>query len=92
MLGRGGRAVALYSIGRYVASLGWHVLNFDIALHTRGRVAVATVRLGRRDRGGCRAAAGRVAVLATYVESELGVLVAWLIGRNCGTGGPGGRN
>ncbi len=78
-------AVALYSVGHYVAypGLAIFVLNFDIALHTRGRVAVATLFASAVVIGvAVDLQPDRVAILATYVESELGVLVAWLTGRN----------
>jgi len=78
-------AVAVYATGHYVAypGLAVFVLTFDIALHSRERIAIATlfasavviwVSVSLQP--------GTVAVAATYVESELGILVAWLIGRN----------
>jgi hypothetical protein len=78
-------AVVVYATGDYVAypGLAVFVLTFDIALHSRGRVAVATlfaaavvveVSVYLQPNG--------VAILATYIESGLGILVAWLVGRN----------
>ena len=78
-------AVVVYAAGRYVAypGLAVFVLTFGIALHSRERVAIValagsaaavTVSLSLQPSG--------VAPLDNWVESELGVLVAWLAGRN----------
>jgi signal transduction histidine kinase len=78
-------AVVAYAAGRYVAypGLAIFVLTFDIALHSGERMALAalagsaaviTVSLSLQPSG--------VAVLDTWLESGLGVLVAWLAGRN----------
>jgi len=78
-------AVVVYATGHYVAypGLAIFVLNFDIALHTRERVAVATLFASVVVIGvAVDLQPDKVAILATYVESELGVLVAWLTGRN----------
>ena len=78
-------AVALYATGHYVAypGLAIFVLNFDIALHTRERVAVTTLFASVVVIGvAVDLQPDKVAILATYVESELGVAVAWLTGRN----------
>ncbi len=78
-------AVAWYATGHYVAypGLAIFVLNFDIALHARERVAVATLFASVVVIGvAVDLQPDKVAILATYVESELGILVAWLTGRN----------
>ncbi len=78
-------AVAAYAAGRYVAypGLAIFVLTFDIALHGKTRLAgvalvasaaVITVSVALQPKG--------VASTATWVQSELGVLVAWLAARN----------
>jgi signal transduction histidine kinase len=78
-------AVAVFAVGRYVAYpiLTVFVLTFDIALHSRARVALAaliasaavvTVSVSLQP--------SSVAVASTWIESELGILVAWLTGRN----------
>jgi signal transduction histidine kinase len=77
-------AVAV-SAGRYVAYafVAMFVLMFDIALHSRTRVAVTAlvasavlipVSIDLRQNG--------VGFFGIYVQSELGMLVAWLAGRN----------
>jgi signal transduction histidine kinase len=78
-------AVVVYAAGHYVAypGLAIFVLTFDIALHSRDRVAVATLFASAVVMGvAVDLQPDRVAILATYVESELGILVAWLTGRN----------
>ncbi len=75
----------MYATGHYVAypGLAIFVLNFDIALHTRERVAVTTLFASVVVIGvAVDLQPDKVAILATYVESELGVAVAWLTGRN----------
>jgi signal transduction histidine kinase len=82
-------AVLIYLTGRFgtfpvqVFVLPLLVLTFDIALHSRSRVALAalvvsaaaiTVSFTLRQRG--------PVFLPPWVESELGILVAWLAGRN----------
>ncbi len=78
-------AVVVYATGDYVAypGLAVFVLTFDIALHSRERVAVATLFASAVVVGvSVYLQPDGVAVLATYIESELGILVAWLVGRN----------
>ncbi|HLM90108.1 MAG TPA: sensor histidine kinase [Streptosporangiaceae bacterium] len=78
-------AVAVYALGRYVAypGLAIFVLTFDIALHSKERIALATLFASAAVIWvSVSLQPGTVAVFATYVESELGILVAWLIGRN----------
>ena len=78
-------AVAVYATGRHVAypGLAVFVLTFDIALHSKERIALATlVASAVVIWVSVSLQPGAVAVLATYIESELGILVAWLSGRN----------
>ena len=78
-------AVVVYSAGDYVAypGLAIFVLTFDIALHSKERIALATlVASAVVIWVSVSLQPGAVAVLATYIESELGILVAWLSGRN----------
>jgi len=78
-------AVAVYATGRYAAypGLAVFVLTFDIALHSRERVAVTTLLAAAVVTGvSISLQPNGVAVLATYIESELGIGVAWLAGRN----------
>jgi signal transduction histidine kinase len=78
-------AVVVYAAGDYVAypGLAIFVLTFDIALHSRERVAVATLFASAVVIGvAVDLQPDGVAILATYIESELGVGVAWLTGRN----------
>jgi len=78
-------ALIVYAAGRYVAypGLAVFVLTFDIALHSRRRVALAApvaaagalaVSLALQPRG--------VVTFYTWVASELGVVVAWLAAEN----------
>src|SRR6516225_7234777 len=78
-------ALIAYAAGRYVAypGLAVFVLTFDIALHSRRRVALAApvaaagalaVSLALQPRG--------VVTFYTWVASELGVVVAWLAAEN----------
>src|SRR4029079_11425479 len=78
-------AVVVYAAGDYVAypGLAIFVLTFDIALHSRERVAVATLFASAVVIGvAVDLQPDGVAILATYIESELGVGVAWRTGRN----------
>jgi signal transduction histidine kinase len=78
-------AVVVYAAGHYVAypGLAIFVLTFDIALHSKERIALATlVASAVVIWVSVSLQPGAVAVLATYIESELGILVAWLSGRN----------
>ena len=78
-------AVAVYATGRYVAYpiLAVFVLTFDIALHSRARVALATlIASAAVVTVSVSLQPSSVAVASTWIESELGILVAWLIGRN----------
>jgi signal transduction histidine kinase len=78
-------AVVVYATGRYVAypGLAVFVLTFDIALHSRERVAVATLFASAVVIGvAVEFQPNGVAILATYIESELGVGLAWLAGWN----------
>ena len=78
-------AIAVYATGRYVAypGLAIFVLTFDIALHSKERMALATlVASAVVIWVSVSLQPGAVAVLGTYIESELGILVAWLSGRN----------
>ena len=78
-------AVVVYATGRYVAypGLAIFVLNFDIALHSRERVAVATLFASAVVIGvSVNLQPDGVAILATYIESEVGVGLAWLAGWN----------
>ena len=78
-------ALLVYAAGRYAAFPGLpvFVLTFDIALHSKARVALAAllasaaaiaVALALQPNG--------VVDLAEWVVSGLGLLVAWLVGRN----------
>jgi len=78
-------ALLAYAAGRYVAYPGVpvFVLTFGIALHSRRRVALAalfasaaamTLSVGLQS--------AQVADTGTWIQSELGILVAWLAGRN----------
>ena len=78
-------ALIAYAAGRYAAYPGVavFVLTFDIALHSRRRVALAApiaaaaalaVSLALQPRG--------VVTFYTWVASELGVVVAWLAAEN----------
>ena len=92
-------AVAVYATGRYVAypGLAIFVLTFDIALHSRGadRRPDACSRRRRDRRRSIDLQPNRVAVLSTYIESELGI-GGRLAGRldpapTAGRGGPSSR-
>jgi signal transduction histidine kinase len=78
-------AVVIYATGRYVAypGLAIFVLTFDIALHSRARVAVATLFASAAILAlAVNLQPDAAANFQTWVQSELGILVAWLTGRN----------
>ena len=78
-------ALVAYAAGRYVAypGLAVFVLTFDIALHSRRRVAlVALVAPAVAITVSLALQSAQVAATTTWIESELGVAVAWLAGRN----------
>jgi signal transduction histidine kinase len=78
-------AIAIYAAGRYVAYPGFaiFVLTFDIALHSEERVSVPTLFASGVVIGvAVDLQPAKVAVLATYVASEIFVGGAWLIGWN----------
>jgi signal transduction histidine kinase len=78
-------AVVIYAAGRYVAypGLAIFVLTFDIALHSRARVAAATLFASAAILAlSVNLQPDAAADFATWVQSELGILVAWLTGRN----------
>ena len=78
-------AVAIYATGRYVAYPGFalFVLNFDIALHSEERIAVPTLFASAVVLGvAVDLQPAKVAVLATYIASEICVGLAWLAGWN----------
>ena len=77
-------AVAIYAAGRYVAYPGLaSSCSPSISPCTAGAGSPRDpVRLGRVIGVSVALQPDTVAVPATYVASELGVLVAWLIGRN----------
>jgi signal transduction histidine kinase len=78
-------ALVAYAAGHYVAypGLAVFVLTFDIALHSRRRVAlVALVAPAVGITVSLALQSAQVAATTTWIESELGVAVAWLAGRN----------
>ena len=78
-------AVALYAVGRYAAYPGFavFVLTYDIALHSDERVSVPTLFASAVVVGvAVDLQPAKVAVLATYIASELFVGGAWLLGWN----------
>jgi len=78
-------AVAIYAVGRYVAYPGFavFVLTFDIALHSDERVSVPTLFASAVVIGvAVDLQPAKVAVVATYVASEIFVGGAWSIGWN----------
>ena len=78
-------AVAIYAVGRYAAypGIAVFVLTFDIALHSDERVAVPTLFASAVVLGvAVDLQPAKVAVLATYLASEICVGVAWLAGWN----------
>ena len=77
-------AVAIYAAGRYgLPGIAVFVLTFDIALHSDERVAVPTLFASAVLLGvAVDLQPAKVAVLATYLASEICVGVAWLAGWN----------
>jgi signal transduction histidine kinase len=78
-------AVAIYAAGRYVAYPGYviFVLTFDIALHSDEQVSVPTLFASGVVLGvAVDLQPAEVAVLATYIASEVFVGGAWLAGWN----------
>jgi signal transduction histidine kinase len=78
-------AVALFAAGRYVAYPGYaiFVLTFDIALHSDEQVSVPTLFASAVVLGvAVDLQPAKVAVLATYLLSEIFVGAAWLLGWN----------
>ena len=78
-------AVAIYAAGHYVAypGIAIFVLTFDIALHSDERVAVPTLFASAVVLGvAVDLQPAKVAVLATYLASEICVGLAWLAGWN----------
>jgi signal transduction histidine kinase len=78
-------AVALFAVGRYVAYPGYaiFVLTFDIALHSDEQISVPTLFASAVVLGvAVDLQPAKVAVLATYLLSEIFVGAAWLAGWN----------
>ena len=82
-------AVLIYGAGRFgpypiqVFVPAVLVLTFDIALHSRSRVALAAlVAAAAATTLSFTLRPGGLVFLPPVVESELGILVAWLAGRN----------
>ena len=78
-------AVAIYAAGRYVAYPGYviFVLTFDIALHSDEQVSVPTLFASGVVLGvAVDLQPAEVAVLATYIASEVFIGGAWLAGWN----------
>ena len=76
-------AIAIYAAGRYVAYPGFavFVLTFDIALHSEERIAVPTLFASAVVIGiAVDLQPTKVAVLSTYIASEIFVGGAWLAG------------
>jgi signal transduction histidine kinase len=76
-------AIAVYAAGRYVAYPGFaiFVLTFDIALHSEERIAVPTLFASAVVIGiAVDLQPTKVAVLGTYIASEIFVGGAWLAG------------
>ena len=76
-------AIAVYAAGRYVAYPGFavFVLTFDIALHSEERIAVPTLFASAVVIGiAVDLQPTKVAVLSTYIASEIFVGAAWLAG------------
>ncbi len=76
-------AIAVYAAGRYVAYPGFavFVLTFDIALHSEERIAVPTLFASAVVIGiAVDLQPTKVAVLSTYIASEIFVGGAWLAG------------
>ena len=78
-------AVAIYATGHYLAYPGYaiFVLTFDIALHSDERVSVPTLFASAVVIGvAVEFQPAKVAVLTTYLLSEICVGAAWLVGWN----------
>jgi signal transduction histidine kinase len=78
-------AVVIYAFGRYVAypGLAVFVLTFDISLHsTRRRALVALFASAAALALSVGLQPHSVVTTATWVESELGIVIAWLAGEN----------
>ncbi len=78
-------AVAIYAAGHYVAYPGYaiFVLTFDIALHSDEQVSLPTLFASAVVLGvAVDLQPAKVAVLATYLLSEIFVGAAWLVGWN----------
>jgi signal transduction histidine kinase len=78
-------AVALFAVGHYVAYPGYaiFVLTFDIALHSDEQVSVPTLFASAVVLGvAVDLQPAKVAVLTTYLLSEICVGAAWLVGWN----------
>jgi len=78
-------AVAIYAAGHYAAYPGYaiFVLTFDIALHSDEQVSVPTLFASAVVIGvAVEFQPAKVAVLATYLLSEIFVGAAWLAGWN----------
>jgi signal transduction histidine kinase len=76
-------AVAIFAVGRYVAYPGYaiFVLTFDVALHSDEQVSVPTLFASAVVLGvAVDLQPAKVAVLATYLLSEIFVGAAWLAG------------
>jgi signal transduction histidine kinase len=76
-------AVAIFAVGHYVAYPGFavFVLTFDIALHSEERISVPTLFASAVVIGiAVDLQPAKVAVLATYISSEIFVGGAWLAG------------
>jgi signal transduction histidine kinase len=78
-------AVAIYAAGRYAAYPGYaiFVLTFDIAVHSDERVSVPTLFASAVVLGvAVDLQPAKIAILATYLASEIFVGLAWLAGWN----------
>jgi len=78
-------ALLAYAAGRYVAYPGLpvFVLTFGITLHSSRRNAlVALIASAGAITLALRLQSAQVASLTTWIESELGILVAWLAAEN----------
>ena len=78
-------AVAIYAFGRYAAYPGYvvFVLTFDVALHSDERVSVPTLFASAVVLGvAVDLQPAKIAILATYIASEIFVGGAWLAGWN----------
>ena len=76
-------AVAIFAVGRYVAYPGYaiFVLTFDVALHSDEQVSLPTLFASAVVLGvAVDLQPAKVAVLATYLLSEIFVGAAWLAG------------